>query len=73
MSDHLQLLGFAELMEALGVSRTRVAQLMVREDFPRPIAVLRMGQVWSHDDVAEFCGRTGRTMFPVGKTDVDDV
>jgi len=58
-------IGFAELIDVLGVSRTRVIQLMRRPDFPTPLAVLRMGQVWTYADVMEFCERTGRTVHPI--------
>jgi len=38
----------------LGVSRQRVLKIAEREDFPRPLAVLRMGNVWRADDVRRW-------------------
>lgn len=42
-----ELVGIAEIGELLGVSRQRVTQLAKRDDFPAPIARLRMGPVWT--------------------------
>lgn len=55
----------AELMVLLGVSRTRVAQLLARPDFPSPVAELSVGRLWRYDDVASYCERTGRTLHPL--------
>lgn len=56
------LLGNAELGKLLGVSRQRVSQLVTREDFPAPRAVLVMGSVWTLDDVIAWADRSGRTL-----------
>ncbi|WP_239118488.1 DNA-binding protein [Paractinoplanes ferrugineus] len=34
-----------------GVSRQRAYQITCRQDFPRPIADLAQGKVWSREDV----------------------
>lgn len=49
-----ELLGVAELAEALGVSRQRVSELMNAEDFPEPIARLRAGPVWQRSALGRF-------------------
>ena len=56
------LLGNAELGKLLGVSRQRVSQLVTRDDFPAPRAVLVMGSVWTLDDVVAWADRSGRTL-----------
>ena len=56
------LLGNAELGKLLGVSRQRVSQLVTRDDFPAPRAVLIMGSIWALDDVIGWADRTGRKL-----------
>jgi predicted DNA-binding transcriptional regulator AlpA len=56
------LLGNAELGKLLGVSRQRVSQLVTKDDFPAPRAVLIMGSVWTLDDVVAWADRSGRTL-----------
>ena len=53
LSDVETLLGNAELGKLLGVSRQRVSQLVTRDDFPAPRAVLIMGSIWALDDVIQ--------------------
>jgi predicted DNA-binding transcriptional regulator AlpA len=48
-----------------GLSRQRVSQLTAREDFPQPLAPLKMGSVWRYEDVAEWARRSGRTVHPL--------
>jgi predicted DNA-binding transcriptional regulator AlpA len=49
------LMGAAEIGERLGgVSRQRVQQIVSRSDFPKPVAVLGMGKVWSTDEVEQW-------------------
>nr|MDT0659256.1 AlpA family phage regulatory protein [Micromonospora sp. DSM 115978] len=47
----VRLMGMAEVMERLGVSRQRVGHLIERPDFPRPLAVLKAGRIWNADDI----------------------
>ena len=56
------LLGNAELGKLLGVSRQRVSQLVTKDDFPAPRAVLIMGSVWTLEDVIAWADRSGRTL-----------
>jgi predicted DNA-binding transcriptional regulator AlpA len=53
-TDDADLMGSAEVAALLGVSRQRVLQLASRPDFPRPVAVLRMGQVWRGSDIRRW-------------------
>lgn len=56
------MLGPAELIQLLGVSRQRVAQMAAREDFPRPRFVLAMGSVWALTDIQDWADRRGRVL-----------
>lgn len=48
-------MGTAEVALLLGVSRQRVLQLLnEQEGFPRPVAVLTMGKVWSGPEVRRW-------------------
>ena len=47
----IKLMGAAEIGERLRISRQRTYQLINRRNFPEPIAVLAMGQVWLAEDV----------------------
>ena len=62
LSDVETLLGNAELGKLLGVSRQRVSQLVTRDDFPAPRAVLIMGSIWALDDVIGWAERSGRKL-----------
>jgi len=64
------LLGVAEIADALGVSKQRVSELAAQESFPVPIARLRSGPVWQRSALARFMSswnrRPGRR--PAGHT-----
>ncbi len=49
-----ELLGVAEVAEALGVSKQRVSELASQESFPLPIARLRSGPIWQRSALARF-------------------
>lgn len=51
--EDIRLMGTAEIADRLGVTPARINQITdsVKLDFPRPLARLRMGQVWLADDV----------------------
>lgn len=49
-----ELVGLSEIGEMLGVSKQRVGQLREREDFPKPVAELRSGPVWSRPMLGHF-------------------
>ena len=48
------LMGTAEVAALLQVSRQRVLQLAQRDDFPKPLAVLKMGKVWRAADIRRW-------------------
>ena len=54
--------GAAELLDLLGVGRTRLATLTGQPDFPAPAIVLRMGSIWDLDQVIAWADRRGRTL-----------
>ena len=62
LSDVETLLGNAELGMLLGVSRQRVSQLVTKDDFPAPRAVLIMGSIWTLEDVVAWADRSGRAL-----------
>ena len=57
------LMGTAEIAALLGVSRQRVLQLLREQpDFPQPVAVLKMGNVWDAAEVRQWAaGRPPRS------------
>ena len=46
LDDDADLMGTIEVARLLGVSRQRVLLLAKRGDFPAPLVVLSMGNVW---------------------------
>lgn len=65
--DAEDLVGTAEIAARLGLAFPQTVHDWRRrhEDFPEPVAVLRMGLVWAWPDVAAWAERTGR---PVRRT-----
>ena len=59
-------LALAELMEVVGLSKTRVRELISQGRFPEPIAVLGVGKIWATSDLVEWCERTGRVVHQPG-------
>lgn len=57
----------AELIEMLGVSKSRVVQLVKEPGFPAPIERLRVGQIWYYRDIADWAQDKGRTIRPVAR------
>lgn len=56
----MDLLGLAEVADALGVAKQVVANWRARrEDFPPPIATLKSGPVWSGDAIIAWAEREG--------------
>jgi prophage regulatory protein len=70
-----RLVGAHEIRDLLGVSRQRVYQMAGRSDFPRPVATLAQGKVWSADDVEQWIGTHRRRPDhrPAGRTGAGDV
>ena len=60
ISEPVRLGGVAELAAELGVTRQQVANLRQRGDFPAPVAVLSMGEVWDLDVVRRWAGSSLR-------------
>lgn len=58
-------LGWTELTEVLRLSKTRLRQLEASGVLPTPIAELRMGRVWSTDDIRQWCIEQGRPIHPI--------
>jgi prophage regulatory protein len=56
------LVGPAELGQLFGISRTRLAQITARPDFPAPVAELVMGKVWDLADIRRWASATGRQL-----------
>lgn len=65
ITAELVLVGTAELQHMLGLSRSRVFQLLVEEDFPAPYAVLRMGKVWDLERIRAWAAAAGRALQPL--------
>lgn len=54
--------GAHEVAQMLGVSRQRVFQLAARDDFPRPVAVLKATRVWRTEDVLAWADERDRRL-----------
>jgi prophage regulatory protein len=55
------LVGAYEIRELLGgISRQRVYQITTHADFPRPLANLAQGKVWSASEVSAWRARRRR-------------
>ncbi|MFI6759344.1 helix-turn-helix transcriptional regulator [Micromonospora sp. NPDC050417] len=48
------LMGMAELADRLGVSTTRVDQIVSRPDFPKPVDHIRAGRIWLTAEVEQW-------------------
>lgn len=66
-----RLIGRAELMLLLGVSRGRAVVLSQEPVFPAPRDRLIMGNVWELDDVIAWADRRGRTLRLDALPDLD--
>lgn len=55
--DPADLVTLQGVMELLSVRRTRVKQIVAREDFPAPVTVTPAGQLWSRTAVLEWRSR----------------
>ena len=54
VSRELDLVGVAEAAMLLETSRAQVSRLSLRDDFPDPVARLRMGPIWMRADVKRW-------------------
>jgi len=64
MSDDIELMGTSEIAALLGVSRQRVLVIARQPGFPKPLAVLKMGNVWRSRDIQEWAKRRGPAVPP---------
>lgn len=55
----LRLVGSAEIVHFLALSRQRVTQLQATEGFPTPLAELAMGKVYDFADIQKWAIETG--------------
>ena len=53
-SEWADLMGVFEIAKQLKVTRQRVHQLAAEPHFPRPVAVLHAGSIWSTNDINEW-------------------
>ena len=60
-----RLVGAAELITVLGVSRHRAYEICRHPGFPEPVADLVMGKVWELADVQRWADERGRTLLPL--------
>jgi hypothetical protein len=61
--EPLDRVGVAEIALMLDTSRAQVSRWALREDFPQPVARLRMGPIWMRADV----GRWAKKRKPNGR------
>src|SRR5947209_5428179 len=64
--DHL--LGLSEVAELLGTSRQAVGNWRQRGhgSFAQPIAELKSGPIWRHDDIVGWANANGKALADVG-------
>ena len=60
--DHLRLAGVTEISWLLGVSRTRVGQLISLGTLPPAYQRLHMGSVWYVDDIVQWAEARNRKL-----------
>ena len=65
MSDYPPVVAMAEMTSMLGISRSRLVQLLVTSEFPDPIATLTVGRIWSTKDIEAYAQQAGRTLQPL--------
>ncbi len=54
MTDDIELMGTSEVAALLGISRQRVLVIARQTGFPKPLAVLKMGNVWRGTDIKDW-------------------
>jgi predicted DNA-binding transcriptional regulator AlpA len=55
----------AELMQMLGVSKSRVVALRKDPDWPEPVDTLKVGEVFAIADIQAWAAKRGRTLHPL--------
>jgi prophage regulatory protein len=56
----MDLVGLAEIVDMLNVSRARADQLSRQKAFPDPIATIAAGRIWYRSDVEDWMKENGR-------------
>ena len=54
VSNDADLMGTSEVAALLGISRQRVLVIARQPRFPKPLAVLKMGNVWRGADIRHW-------------------
>ncbi len=57
MSDDADLMGTSEVAAYLGISRQRVLKIAQQPGFPKPLVVLKMGNVWRGSDIRKWAAK----------------
>jgi len=65
MGDYPPVLAMAELVNILGLSRSRVVQLLETDEFPDQIATLTVGRIWATKDIEAYARKTGRQLHSI--------
>ena len=60
MTDNADLLGTSEVAALLGISRQRVLVISRQAGFPKPLAVLKMGNIWCGSDIRRWAANRDR-------------
>ena len=55
----------AELLQMLGVGKTRLHQLRQEPDWPEPVDTLKGGEVFAVADIKKWAKNRGRTLNPL--------
>ena len=67
MADDARLLGLSEVAELLRASKQVVGNWRQRrDDFPKPIAELKSGPIWRHDEVVAWAATAGIEVASLG-------
>lgn len=54
MTGDAELMGTSEVAALLGISRQRVLKIAQQSGFPKPLAILKMGNVWRGEDMRRW-------------------
>jgi len=60
VTDDADVMGTSEVAAHLGVSRQRVLVIAKQDGFPKPLAVLKMGNVWRGEDIRRWASTRER-------------
>ena len=60
MTGDADLMSTSEVAAYLGISRQRVLVIARQPGFPKPLAVLKMGNIWRGADIRAWAAHRGR-------------